>query len=130
MIVDTSALAAILFQEPEQAALIDTIADAPSAGLSAASLVELSVVVDRRSGPVLQRQADRLIRDLGVHVEPFTHTQAEIARAAYRDFGRGSGHPAKLNLGDCFAYALAIDKDEPLLWVGNHFGHTDVRPAR
>ena len=130
MIIDTSALAAILFDEPEQAQLVDVVADTSSAGLSAASLLELSIVLDRRSGPALHRQADQLRRDLGVHIEPFTQTQAEIARAAYHEFGRGSGHPAKLNFGDCFAYALAIDLDEPLLWVGDAFGHTDVRSAR
>ncbi len=64
-----------------------------------------------------------------VHIEPVTETQARIARDAYREFGRGSGHPARLNFGDCFAYALAVERDEPLLYQGNDFGHTDVRNA-
>ena len=72
---------------------------------------------------------DRLIAAAGVSIAPVTADQARIARAAYRDFGRGSGHPAQLNFGDCFAYALAIDRDEPLLYKGNDFSHTDVRNA-
>jgi ribonuclease VapC len=72
---------------------------------------------------------DALLAQLDVRVVPFTPSQATIARQAYRDFGRGSGHPAKLNFGDCFAYALAIDTDEPLLFKGDDFHHTDVRVA-
>jgi len=64
-----------------------------------------------------------------IEIVPFTEAQARIARAAHKDFGRRSGHPAQLNFGDCFAYALAVDRDEPLLYKGDDFGHTDVRNA-
>jgi ribonuclease VapC len=72
---------------------------------------------------------DDLIERSGIVIEPVTAEQAKIARLAYRDFGKGSGHPAALNFGDCFSYALARDKREPLLWKGDDFGHTDIRSA-
>ena len=73
------------------------------------------------------REFDTVLADLQISTVPFTAEQALIARAAYRDYGKGSGHPAQLNLGDCFAYALAKDSGEPLLYKGDDFGHTDVR---
>lgn len=97
--------------------------------MSAATYVELGLVVDGRHDPVLSRGLDDLLGDLGINVVDLTVTQARIARDAQRDFGRGSGHPAKLNYGDCFSYALAKDTGEPLLWKGDDFGHTDVRCA-
>ena len=72
---------------------------------------------------------DELIADNGIEVVAFTAEQAKIARQAYRDYGRGSGHPANLNFGDCFSYALAAERREPLLFVGDDFGHTDIRSA-
>jgi ribonuclease VapC len=72
---------------------------------------------------------DELIEEVSIIIEPFTATQAKIARQAYHAFGKGSGHPAGLNFGDCFTYALAREKREPLLWKGDDFGHTDLRPA-
>jgi len=78
---------------------------------------------------IASRRFDELLRKAAVAIEPVTQAQAEVARAAYRDFGKGSGHPAKLNFGDCFAYALAKGTGGPLLFKGSDFGHTDVVPA-
>ena len=97
--------------------------------MSAATFVEACIVVDANRDPVLSRRLDDLLRVAGVVVEPVTREQADIARAAYRDFGRGSGHPAGLNFGDCFSYALARVTAEPLLFKGDDFSHTDVIPA-
>ena len=79
---------------------------------------------------MISREYDDLVRLAGIAVEPVTREQGRLAREAYRDFGRGSGHPAKLNFGDCFAYALAKEHNAPLLYKGDDFGATDVRPAR
>lgn len=130
MIIDTSALIAVLFAEPEGPELFRTIRGADGAAMSAASLLEFWIVTDGRGTATQRRLADRYRRELGIHAVPVTASQVEIARDAYREFGRGSGHPAQLNFGDCFSYALAIEQDEPLLWVGDDFGHTDVRRAR
>ena len=101
----------------------------PVRRMSAASLLEASIVVDASGDPVASRKLDELIARVAMIIEPVTPEQAALGRAAYRDFGRGSGHPAKLNMGDCFAYALAKDKAEPLLFKGNDFVHTDVEPG-
>ena len=127
MIVDSSALVAIIFDEPERASFLAAIAAADRTYLSAASYVELCAVIDGRGDPVLSRQVDRLLEHLSITITDLTVEQAHRARRAYRDFGRGSGHPAALNLGDCFTYALATSRDEPLLFKGDDFGHTDVR---
>lgn len=129
MIVDTSALIAILAQEPGADALADALSRADSPALSAASYVEAAVVIDARRDPALSRAFDRFLSDNGISVEPVTPAQAKVAREAYRDFGRGSGHPARLNFGDCFSYALARDKNMQLLFKGDDFGHTDVDAA-
>ncbi len=129
MIVDTSAIVAILRGEPERAALRRVLEDAPRRSVSAATLVETFSVMDRGTQPTTARDVDAWLSEQDVQVAPFTERQARIAREAYRDFGRGSGHPARLNLGDCFAYALAKDTGEPLLFKGNDFGHTDVLSA-
>ena len=129
MIVDTSAVVAILTDGPERGRMVDAILDAPSAVMSAATYLELGVVVDRRADPVLSRRLDELLGALGVTVVDLTAGQAVLGRAAYRDFGKGGGHPARLNLGDCFAYALASERGEPLLFTGDDFGHTDVTSA-
>jgi len=126
VIVDTSALVAILTQEPEAGAFADALARADAPSLSAATYVETAVVIDARRDPALSRAFDRFLDENRFAVEPVTPAQAKIAREAYRDFGRGSGHPARLNFGDCFAYALARDKNLPLLFKGDDFRHTDV----
>lgn len=130
MIVDTSALVAILRDEPEAAAFAGAIERADTRRLSAVSFVEAAVVIDGARDPVASRRFDELVRAAGLIIEPVTEAQARVAREAYRDFGRGSGHPAKLNFGDCFTYALARLSGEPLLFKGDDFGHTDVEQAR
>lgn len=129
MIVDTSALVAILRGEADAARFIDALASDGSPRLSAATLVETAVVVDAVGDPVLSRRLDELVDAAGVRVEPLTEEQARVARQAYRDFGKGSGHPAGLNLGDCFSYALASVRGEPLLFKGDDFTHTDLASA-
>jgi ribonuclease VapC len=128
LIIDTSAIIAILLGEPEAADFIDALLDAPAARMSAATYVEAAVVVDANRDPVLSARFDELAAE--IEVVPMTRDQADTARQAYRDYGRGTGHPARLNLGDCFSYALARASGEPLLFRGNDFVHTDLLPAR
>lgn len=129
MIVDTSALVAIALDEPERHDFQELIVDSTTARLSAANLVELFIVVDRHSNRSVSDRIDTLLGALGLVIEPVTAEQARIAREAYRLFGRGNGHPARLNYGDCFAYALARALGEPLLFKGDDFIHTDVVAA-
>lgn len=126
MILDTSAVIALLRSEPEAAAIAQAIEQAVHRRISAVSFVEAAAVIDGSRDPIASRRFDDLLREAEVTIEPVSENQARIARAAYRDFGKGSGHPAKLNFGDCFAYALAKAKKEPLLFKGNDFRHTDV----
>jgi len=128
VIVDTSALLAILFGEPEADEFINLI-NGFEAKLSAANYVEAGAVIDRAGDPVASRELDDLLTLGEVRIEPVTEDQARIARQAYRDFGKGSGHPAQLNFGDCFSYALAKAADEALLYKGNDFDHTDLVAA-
>lgn len=128
MIVDTSAIVAILRAEPDAEDYIDALAHAAAPQMSAATYVEAAVVVDANRDPVLSGRFDDLVAD--IEVVPMTRELAHMARRAYRDFGKGSGHPARLNLGDCFSYALARGSGEPLLYKGDDFGHTDVASAR
>jgi ribonuclease VapC len=129
MIVDTSAVIAILQNEPETRRFLDALSEDNDCRLSAATYLEAAIVVDSVRNPVLSRRLDELIHSADIRIEPLTEAQAKIAREAYRDFGKGSGHPAQLNFGDCFAYALAQDSGEPLLFKGNDFSQTDVRSA-
>jgi ribonuclease VapC len=130
VIADTSAIVAIVRDEPERADFTAALTSVPRPAMSAASYLEAAVMIDAGRDPVSSAQLDRLLETLGIELTPVTASQARIARQAYRDYGRGSGHPARLNFGDCFAYALAIETDEPLLYKGDDFGHTDVRSAR
>ncbi len=129
MIVDASSLVAILRDEPDAPRFERAIADAAGRRISAVNFVEAAIVIDGSRDPVLSRQFDELCRLTQLVVEPVTAEQARIAREAYRDFGRGSGHPARLNFGDCFAYALAKVTGEPLLFKGDDFSQTDVPAA-
>lgn len=129
MIVDTSALIAILKREPEWPALSKTLDAVESPCISAANYLEASVVVDGWRNPILSRAFDELIERFNLVIEPVTAAQARIARQAYRDYGKGSGHAANLNFGDCFTYALARDKRESVLYKGDDFVHTDLRSA-
>jgi ribonuclease VapC len=133
VIIDTSALVAILRGEAEAEAFAEAIRSSDERRMSAASYLEVGIIVDQGGDPVASRRLDDLIATMSITIEPVTPVQARIARAAHRDFGRGSGHRARLNFGDCLVYALASDRGEPLLYRGDDFGHTDIpyigRPA-
>ena len=129
MIVDTSALVAIVAGEVGSEDLAEAVLATSSPLMSAANAFEAAIVIDGRRNPVLSRALDRMRRELSIAIAPVTADHVEIARQAYRDFGKGSGHAADLNFGDCFAYALAKAEDQPLLFVGNDFAETDVEPA-
>jgi len=129
VILDTSAVVAFLRQQPDAIVFIDVLSGAREVAMSAATYVETAVVIDANREPVLSRRLDELLTAADVRIEPLTAEHADIARRAYQDFGNGSGHPAQLNLGDCFAYALAIARREPLLFKGDDFGHTGVASA-
>lgn len=126
MIVDTSAVLAVLRREPDALKYALALSSKQDVKLSAASYVECGIVADREGDPVLSRLLDHLIQDAGIEIVAFDAQQARIAREAYRDFGKGSGHKAKLNFGDCCAYALARAHGEPLLFKGKDFVHTDI----
>ena len=129
MIVDTSAVVAVVRNEPERAQFLAALERDEVNLISAATYLETAIVVDGSRDPILSRSLNAFLESAEIHIEPVTERQAEIARQAYRDFGKGSGHPAQLNFGDCFAYALAQDRREPLLFKGDDFSHTDVRSA-
>ncbi len=129
MIVDTSAIIAILTEEDDAAVYAGAIAAADVRRLSAASYLECGIVLDSQRDPIISRSLDELTREANFTIEPVTEHQARLARQAYADFGKGSGHPAGLNFGDCLSYALAVDLREPLLWKGDDFGHTGIRSA-
>jgi len=129
VIVDSSALIAILAGEPDAEELNDVLSGAVRPALSVANYLEAAIVLDRHPARRAGEKLDRYLVAGQVELADVTESQARIARAAYRNFGRGTGHPAGLNFGDCFAYALAIDRDESLLYKGNDFNHTDVRSA-
>jgi ribonuclease VapC len=129
MIVDTSALLAILRDEPEAEVCARAIESSAVCRLSAGNFVEAAVIIDASRDPIASRRFDDLLKEAHIAVEPVTEAQARIAREAYRDFGIGSGHPARLNFGDCFAYALAKATGEPLLFKGNDFAQTDINSA-
>ena len=129
MIVDTSAVIALVFQEGEATEFARVLAESDITRISAATYLEAGIVLDSRQDPALSRQLDHLIDSAEMVIESVTAEQARAARVAYRDFGKGSGHPAQLNFGDCFAYALAVERGEPLLFKGAGFSRTDVTPA-
>jgi ribonuclease VapC len=129
MIVDTSAILTILKREEGWDAFSESLEASDRTFISAATYFEGSILVDRWKNGVLSRRYDELIEEAHINIEPVTAEQARIARQAYRDYGKGSGHPAQLNFGDCFSYALARDKREPILFKGDDFNHTDLRSA-
>ncbi len=128
MIVDTSAIVAILGAEGDARVFAEAMADASELRVSAATYVEAGMVLDSRRDVALSRSLDDFVRNTRIVVEPVTAEQARLAREAYRDFGKGR-HRAGLNFGDCFAYALAKAKGEPLLFKGDDFRKTDVEAA-
>jgi ribonuclease VapC len=129
VIVDTSAVIAILRQETEAQRCTQAIEDSDLCRMSAGSYLEAAVFIDAWGDAILSARLDDLIAEAGILIEPVTPEQSEIGRTAYRNFGKSSGHPAQLNYGDCFAYALAKVTREPLLFIGQDFSKTDVRPA-
>lgn len=130
MIVDTSALVAIIAEEDDAEELAFRLDDERGkVRLSAAGYLEAGIVLDGRRDAGIAAKLDTFLSMMDIAIAPVTESQARIARQAYRDFGKGSGHPAKLNFGDCFAYALATDRNEPLLFKGNDFTHTGIRRA-
>ncbi|MBA3880051.1 MAG: VapC toxin family PIN domain ribonuclease [Sphingobium sp.] len=129
MIVDSSAIVAMIKAEPEGRSFAEAIINDGRAAISAASYLETGIVIDRGPDSGLNAELDQLLRDLKIDIAPVTASQARIARQAYRDFGKGSGHPARLNFGDCFAYALAMERGEPLLFKGEDFVHAGVARA-
>jgi ribonuclease VapC len=128
MIVDTSAVVAVLYGEPEARDFVQRIRAADVCRISVANHVELSMVVESQLGPDGARQADAFLRRVGFVVEPVTIEQGDLARQAFLDFGKGR-HKAGLNFGDCFAYALARATGEALLFKGDGFALTDIRRA-
>lgn len=130
MIIDSSAVIAMVRREPEADDFVELVGgEQAPVRISAANYLEAAIVVDRDPNVLARRRFDALVDD-HLTIEAVSVDQVEVARAAYRDFGRGSGHPAQLNFGDCFAYALATTSREALLFKGDDFGHTDVRPAK
>lgn len=128
MILDSSALLAILFNEEDGNVYARAIRDADSCSISAATFVELCMVIESGTGDAGIRQCDVFFEGNGIVIEPFTEKQARIARQAFSYYGKGR-HAAGLNLGDCFSYALAKVSGEPLLFKGNDFRKTDIIPA-
>jgi|SRR5579863_150408 len=128
MILDTSALIAVLYRETEAARYAHIIHDEERCAISTGTYLELSIVVQSQLGTDGLRQCDMFLRRAGIVIEPFTVEQAHLARQAFHDFGKGR-HPAGLNFGDCFAYALAKVAGEPLLFKGDDFRKTDVIAA-
>lgn len=125
MVIDTSALAAIFFREPERQSFVATILADARPLVSAATILETGMVVEARQGEAAGREFDLFVVRAALQIVPFDAEQAEIARSAWRKYGKGR-HPAALNLGDCFSYALAKSTDEPLLAKGTDFASTDV----
>jgi ribonuclease VapC len=129
MIIDASALIAILRDEPDAIVFARAIEAASRRRVSAVNFVEAAVVIDGSRDAIASRRFDELFSAAQLVIEPVTAEQARLARETYRDFGKGSGHPARLNFGDCFAYALAKATNEPLLYKGGDFSQTDLRSA-
>ncbi|MGH6869879.1 MAG: type II toxin-antitoxin system VapC family toxin [Rhizomicrobium sp.] len=128
MVVDTSALTAIILGEPEEQAFVEALAGAETLRMSAGTLAELGITLVVRHGPEAERRAHALISKARIEIVPVDQAQALAIWNAYRRYGKGLS-PAKLNYGDCFAYALAKSLNEPLLYKGSDFAKTDVRPA-
>jgi ribonuclease VapC len=128
VILDSSAVVAILRAEPEAPTMAESMTRAGACAISAVSYLEAAIVIDSGRDPIASRRFDDFFRESGIVVESVSFRQAKIARDAYRDFGKGR-HKAGLNFGDCFAYALAKEKGEALLFKGDDFCHTDVEAA-
>jgi ribonuclease VapC len=128
MVIDSSAVLAILLNEPELPAFTVLITHAKAVRLSAASYVEAAMVLEMRDRQAPKAMLDDFVREYGVRIEPVTEEQAVLAGDAFRTYGKGI-HKARLNYGDCFTYALAKAMREPLLFKGNDFSQTDLESA-
>jgi ribonuclease VapC len=128
LVVDTSALIALLGMEAEAARVAAALESDATRLISAATVLETALVIESRYGPQGGRELDLLIAKASLSIQPVTAEQAEVAREAWRRYGKGR-HPAGLNFGDCFSYALARTSGEPLLFKGDDFIHTDITAA-
>jgi len=126
MVIDTSALVAILQQESDADGLLRRLAAAGSRRISAATLLETAIVLEAKSGERAGDDLDLFLARAKIEIEPVTDEQVRVARKAWRHYGKGSGHAARLNFGDCFSYALAQTFGEELLYKGSDFAYTDV----
>jgi ribonuclease VapC len=129
MIIDTSALLAILRAEPDARLYAKAIERSAVRRISAGTYLEAAIVIDSSRDPIASRRLDDLLEAAEIVIEPATEYEMRIGRRAYVDFGKGSGHPAQLNFGDCFSYGLAKARREALLFKGADFAHTDITPA-
>jgi ribonuclease VapC len=128
VIVDSSALLAVLFREQDARRFVEVMADAKALRISAANWFEAALAIDRRGDAKARTRFDQIIGELGLRVEPVTQDHATWARHAWHAFGKGA-HKAKLNFGDCLAYGCAKTMGEPLLFKGDDFSQTDIEPA-
>lgn len=129
MILDMSAILAVVLGEPEAEQVLAAIDHAPSVGMGAPTLVELAAVMEHRAQPEVWRRVEKLLELWEVATVPFDAHHAEVAARAYRDYGKHGPHRAKLNFGDCLSYATATVAGQPLAFVGDDLGHTDIEPA-
>jgi ribonuclease VapC len=129
MIVDTSAIIAVLAKEPDGDRYLAVIEQSDLVSISAVTVLETRIVLSTRFSQALAQEFERLLQSGELTIVPFGKDQAEAAFAAFKRFGKGQGHPAQLNIMDCAAYALAHTRGEPLLFKGNDFARTDIQPA-
>lgn len=127
MVIDTSAVLAWLKREPERERIVAALEAHPTCRISAVSLLEAHIVVRAREHPTMVGKLQRFLEEIGAVVMPFDERQARLADVAFQRYGKGQGHPAQLNFGDCAVYALARLLGEPLLFVGNDFAQTDIQ---
>ncbi|PDT45220.1 VapC toxin family PIN domain ribonuclease [Sinorhizobium fredii] len=128
MVIDTSAVVAIAFNEPEAETYEEKVVDAPRRFMSAATVLELAIVIEARLGEAGAAELDLWLYKAGVEIVAVDAEQIAVARRAWRSYGKGR-HPAGLNYGDCFSYALAKSRSEPLLYKGDDFSRTDIEAA-
>jgi ribonuclease VapC len=128
MVVDTSAVIAILFGEPETTSFVQALADDPKKTISAFNALESSIVIEAKKGEAGGRELDLLLHRARIEIISLNGDQVELALTAWRKYGKGN-HPASLNIGDCCAYALAKYSGEPLLFKGKDFSQTDIQPV-
>lgn len=129
MVIDTSAVLAWLKGEPERQHIVQALEAHSVCRLSAVSLIEAHIVVRAREHPAMVDKLNRFLDEINAVIMPFDEQQARLADTAFQRYGKGQGHPAQLNLGDCVVYALAKVVQEPLLFVGNDFSQTDIEPC-